>query len=249
MKIEERNEGYMRVRTADTRNPSRIPRLSVNIKLSIESYFYESAFTVYDLADYDIILGKRWMQEINLRNEIDHRKNIMWIWDKSGSTIVHTLIGLAPNENNWGNRDTWVLEANKENIDLCLITENSQLEEGVWVYVTRVGAFTEGEKEVWEELGTVSEGMERILENNFTLFSGIDALPPPTRESFKIILKEGPTPNHRPWRSSVFKDEEILRQIKVGLDKGWVSPSTSEFASPVLFVPKKDGKLRMCIDY
>ena len=30
---------------------------------------------------------------------------------------------------------------------------------------------------------------------------------------------------------------------------GWIAPSTSEYAAPVLFVPKKDGKLRMSIDY
>ncbi|GBG92291.1 hypothetical protein CBR_g55060 [Chara braunii] len=43
--------------------------------------------------------------------------------------------------------------------------------------------------------------------------------------------------------------EELRRQIDDMIDKGWIKPSESEFGAPVLFVPKKGGKLRMCIDY
>ncbi|GBG77106.1 hypothetical protein CBR_g23431 [Chara braunii] len=43
--------------------------------------------------------------------------------------------------------------------------------------------------------------------------------------------------------------EELRRQIDEMIDKGWIKPSESEFGAPVLFVPKKGGKLRMCIDY
>ncbi|GBG77099.1 hypothetical protein CBR_g23424 [Chara braunii] len=43
--------------------------------------------------------------------------------------------------------------------------------------------------------------------------------------------------------------EELRRQIEDMIDRGWIRPSESEFGAPVLFVPKKGGKLRMCIDY
>ncbi|GBG88130.1 hypothetical protein CBR_g46619 [Chara braunii] len=43
--------------------------------------------------------------------------------------------------------------------------------------------------------------------------------------------------------------EELRRQIDEMIGKGWIKPSESEFGAPVLFVPKKGGKLRMCIDY
>ncbi|GBG87996.1 hypothetical protein CBR_g46367 [Chara braunii] len=43
--------------------------------------------------------------------------------------------------------------------------------------------------------------------------------------------------------------EELRRQIDDMIDRGWIRPSESEFGAPVLFVPKKGGKLRMCIDY
>ncbi|GBG65833.1 hypothetical protein CBR_g53805 [Chara braunii] len=43
--------------------------------------------------------------------------------------------------------------------------------------------------------------------------------------------------------------DELRRQLKELTEKGWIRPSTSPFGSPVLFVPKKGGSLRMCIDY
>ena len=38
-------------------------------------------------------------------------------------------------------------------------------------------------------------------------------------------------------------------QLKDLLDKGFIRPSISPWDAPVLFVNKKDGSLRMCIDY
>ncbi|GBG71604.1 hypothetical protein CBR_g9020 [Chara braunii] len=43
--------------------------------------------------------------------------------------------------------------------------------------------------------------------------------------------------------------DELRRQLKELTEKGWIWPSTSPYGSPVLFVPKKGGTLRMCIDY
>jgi hypothetical protein len=43
--------------------------------------------------------------------------------------------------------------------------------------------------------------------------------------------------------------EEVRKQVEHLLAQGWLRPSLSSWAAPILFVPKKDGKLRMCIDY
>ncbi|GBG77802.1 hypothetical protein CBR_g25733 [Chara braunii] len=43
--------------------------------------------------------------------------------------------------------------------------------------------------------------------------------------------------------------EELRKQLDELLEKGWIRPSSSPFGAPVLFVPKKEGELRMCIDY
>ena len=43
--------------------------------------------------------------------------------------------------------------------------------------------------------------------------------------------------------------KELKEQLKDLLDKGFIRPSKSPWGAPVLFVRKKDGSLRMCIDY
>jgi hypothetical protein len=43
--------------------------------------------------------------------------------------------------------------------------------------------------------------------------------------------------------------DEVKRQITDLLEKGLIEPSVLPYGAPVLFVQKKDGSLRMCIDY
>ena len=43
--------------------------------------------------------------------------------------------------------------------------------------------------------------------------------------------------------------EELRRQVELLLEQGWIRPSSSPYGAPILFIPKKDGKWRMCIDY
>ena len=51
------------------------------------------------------------------------------------------------------------------------------------------------------------------------------------------------------YRLSPAEFEDMKRQVKELLAKGWIEPSTSPYGAPILFVGKKDGGLRMCIDY
>jgi hypothetical protein len=47
--------------------------------------------------------------------------------------------------------------------------------------------------------------------------------------------------------------EEELKRLKIQLEKlfakGYIKPNKTPYGSPVLFVHKKDGMLRMCVDY
>ena len=42
---------------------------------------------------------------------------------------------------------------------------------------------------------------------------------------------------------------ELKKQIQEQLSKGFIRPSASPWGAPVLFVDKKDGSRRMCVDY
>ncbi|GKA23152.1 retrovirus-related pol polyprotein from transposon TNT 1-94 [Tanacetum coccineum] len=67
---------------------------------------------------------------------------------------------------------------------------------------------------------------------------------------FQIELIPGATPVAKsPYRLAPFELEELSGQLKELQDKGFIRSSSSPWGAPVLFVKKKDGSFRMCIDY
>ena len=83
------------------------------------------------------------------------------------------------------------------------------------------------------------------------IFQAIPPRLPPMREmAYTIPLEDGNKPLFRPiYRLSPLEIEEAKKQIKEYIHKGWIEPSSSPNGSPILFVKKKDGGLRMVIDY
>ena len=74
---------------------------------------------------------------------------------------------------------------------------------------------------------------------------------PPVREiDFGIDLEPDTKPiSIPPYRMAPAELKELKLQLKDLTDKGFIQPSISPWGAPVLFVKKKDGTLRMCIDY
>ena len=71
-----------------------------------------------------------------------------------------------------------------------------------------------------------------------------------TRTQHVIRLKEGARPYQKaPYRLAMDQREALEQEMREFLEKGWVRPSESEWATVPLIVPKKDGKPRVCIDY
>nr|GFC98516.1 retrotransposon protein [Tanacetum cinerariifolium] len=80
-----------------------------------------------------------------------------------------------------------------------------------------------------------------------------DELPgiPPVREvEFNIELIPGAEPiSKAPYRMAPIELKELKDQLQELLEQGFIRPSVSPWGAPVLFVRKKDGSMRLCIDY
>ncbi|GKB00985.1 hypothetical protein Tco_0829029 [Tanacetum coccineum] len=63
-----------------------------------------------------------------------------------------------------------------------------------------------------------------------------------------LILREAPVARP-PYRLAPSEMQELSDQLQELADRGFIRPSTSPWGAPVLFVKKKDGSFRMCIDY
>ncbi|GKB14213.1 putative reverse transcriptase domain-containing protein, partial [Tanacetum coccineum] len=78
----------------------------------------------------------------------------------------------------------------------------------------------------------------------------IPGLPPVRQVEFQIDLIPGETLLARaPYRLAPSEMQELSTQLQELADRGFIRPSTSPWGAPVLFVKKKDGSFRMCIDY
>jgi hypothetical protein len=78
----------------------------------------------------------------------------------------------------------------------------------------------------------------------------LSGMPPDRGVEFVIELQPGTAPiSKRPYRMPPKKLAELKTQLQELLDKGYIRPSSSPWGCPALFVKKKDGSLRLCLDY
>src|SRR5262249_24839305 len=78
----------------------------------------------------------------------------------------------------------------------------------------------------------------------------LPGLPPKREIEFNIELLPGTNLiSITPYRMAPIELKELKVQLQDLLDKGFIRPSSSPWGAPVLFVKKKDGSLRLCIDY
>ncbi|KAD4889428.1 hypothetical protein E3N88_21501 [Mikania micrantha] len=78
----------------------------------------------------------------------------------------------------------------------------------------------------------------------------LPGLPLIRQVEFRIDLVPGANPVAKsPYRLAPSEMQELSSQLQELLDKGFIRPSFSPWGAPVLFVKKKDGSFRMCIDY
>lgn len=94
----------------------------------------------------------------------------------------------------------------------------------------------------WEEQSIQDEFQDRFV-------SLPPGLPPERSAPFRIHLKDTKPIHSRGYRLTPMEREQVEAQIKEYLEKGWIRPSESPYSAAVLFVQKKDGTLRMCVDY
>jgi len=78
----------------------------------------------------------------------------------------------------------------------------------------------------------------------------ITDLPPEREVEFAIDLVSGTSPiSIAPYRMSASELGELKKQLEELLEKQFIRPTISLWGAPVLLVKKKDGSMRLCVDY
>ena len=78
----------------------------------------------------------------------------------------------------------------------------------------------------------------------------LPGMPPNWDIEFSIDLVPGISPiANRPYRMAAPEIAELKKQLEELQQSSFIRPSSSPWGAPVLFVKKKDGSVRMCVDY
>ncbi|GJR34686.1 putative reverse transcriptase domain-containing protein [Tanacetum coccineum] len=174
------------------------------------------------LGSFDIVIGMDWLSKYHARIICDEK-------------VVHIPI----------NGETLIIRGNQSktrlNLISCIKTER-YISRGCQVFVIQVMEKKSDEKRL-EDIPVVREFPEVFPED-------LPGLPPVRQVEFQIDLIPGTTPVARaPYRLAPSEMQELSNQLQELSDRGFIRPSTSPWGAPVLFVKKKDGSLRICIDY
>jgi hypothetical protein len=107
---------------------------------------------------------------------------------------------------------------------------------------TRLAVFLVDGKFVGDNIRVVRDFPDVFLEE-------LPGMPPDREVEFVIDLLPGTAPiSKRPYGMSVEELKELRKQLMELQEVGYIHPSSSPWGASVLFVKKKDGSQRMCVD-
>ncbi|KAL0533979.1 hypothetical protein IC582_028255 [Cucumis melo] len=192
-------------------------------QIEIAGHLIEVTLLVLDMLDLDVILGMDWLAANHASIDCS-RKEVTF---NPPSTASFKFKG-------GGSKSLPQV--------ISAIRASKLLSQGTWGILASVVDTREAD---------VSLSSEPVVRDYPDVFpEELPGLPPHREVEFAIELEPGTVPISRaPYRMAPAELKELKVQLQELLDKGFIRPSVSPWGAPVLFVKKKDGSMRLCIDY
>nr|GEU80211.1 putative reverse transcriptase domain-containing protein [Tanacetum cinerariifolium] len=190
--------------------------------INLVGHLFKIDLMPIELGTFDVIIGMDWLVE---------RDAVI----VCGKKVVH-----VPYKNK-----TLVVEGDRGASRLKVIScikARKFIEKGSQLFVAHVTEKEPQEKRI--------EGVPVIRYFPEVFPDNLPGFPPPRQVEFRIYLVPGAAPVARaPYRLAPSEMKELAKQLHELSEKGFIHPSSSPWGAPVLFVKKKDGSFRMCINY
>ncbi|KAG8499167.1 hypothetical protein CXB51_005608 [Gossypium anomalum] len=200
-----------------------VDKVCRNCPLMIRGYCFPADLMLLPFDEFDVILGMDWLTTHDVI--VNCRKKFIELKCENGE----------------------ILRVNSEESDssfpiISVMSAQKCLRKGYEAYLAFVLNTKNPELKI-ESVPVVCEFPDVFPEE-------LPGLPPVREVEFGIELIPGTMPiSIAPYRMAPLELKELKAQLQELTDKGFVRPSSSPWGAPVLFVKKKDGSMRLCIDY
>ncbi|GJU82540.1 putative reverse transcriptase domain-containing protein [Tanacetum coccineum] len=177
---------------------------------------------VIELGSFDIIIGMDWLSRYDATILCGEKKVRIPL---EGKTLV--------------------IEGDRNNSQLKIVScikAQKYIDKGCKLFLAQVTEQESKEKRLEDVL--VIQDFPEVFPKE------LPGLSPPRQVEIRIDLIPGVAHVARaPYRLAPSEMKELSKQLQELSEKGFIRPSSSPWGAPVLFVKKKDGSFRMCIDY
>ncbi|GJS73249.1 reverse transcriptase domain-containing protein [Tanacetum coccineum] len=197
--------------------------------LNLQNHLFKIDLLPIELGSFDVIVGMDWMAE--------HRAEVV-CYEKYIRVPYGNDMLIVQGERS-GVKNESRLEV------ISSIRTQGYIDKGCQVFLVQMmkKEETEASEKRIEDVPVVRDFPKVFPED-------LPGLPPTRQVEFHIELIPGTAPVARaPYRLAPAEMKELAEQLKELSDKGFIRPSSSPWGAPILFVKKKDGSFRMCIDY
>ena len=201
----------------------RCTRIYRGLQMSIMTEDFPVDLVEFQDLGFDVIIGMDWLQRHKGRLHCaEHR---LLLKSPSGKTVSYRAVQREP-----------TIKV------VSMLSLMKTVRKGAQAYVCYVHDTRSSEVEQ-SDIPIVTDFPDLFPEE-------LPGMPPQRDVEFSIDLLPGTGPIAKaPYRMAPAEMRELKVQLEDLLDKGFVRPSVSPWGAPVLFVKKKDGSMRLCIDY
>jgi transposase InsO family protein len=196
-------------------------------QLKIDQLQCKLTAQIISIARYDLILGKPWLFQFN--PFIDWRENRLEITLPKDTIVLRGIASRKESQVANGIQDT----------------SRKVLDDSIAIFNCHISVCTGEPHSSEPRAAAVGKWQSKFPE----VFEALSQLPKERKTRHNIKISDE-TPIALPaYRMSTLELQSLKIQLDDLLKKGFIKPSMSAWSAPALFVKKKDGTLRLCIDY
>ena len=227
-----------------TSSTGRIDEETLPLPTAIQRHHEEIIFDVVGMATHHVILGMPWLNKHN--PDIDWKKRVL----RFGRT--GNVTSIKPMSRQWTTMDE---KQSRRPAEVCVtsVSKNKGDFQKRRSDSSATSRVPRGNEERANEGNDAPSDIPHDYDKWAHLFeeeTDARALPKHQPWDHEIELEPGKEPTFGPIYALSEKELGVLRgYIDENLKKGFIRESKSPAGYPILFAPKKDGKLRLCVDY